>query len=78
MRYRGGILSDEVSKAERADANGEIRRSGRSRRPARVGEALLTAWKRCGRVTTREVKGKPVRNALLLIPQFSLASITIY
>jgi hypothetical protein len=61
-------LEERSEEAERADASGEIRRSGRSRMPARVGEALLVAWKRCGRVTTREVKGKPVRNALLLIP----------
>ncbi len=35
--------------------------------PARVGEEELTAWKRWGILTTREVKGKPAKKALLFI-----------
>ena len=66
MRYRGGVSREEVRRAERADAKGEIRRSGRRRRPAWVGVRRKVDWKRWGRVTTREVKGIPVRNALLL------------
>ena len=49
------------------DAKGETRSSGRSRSPARVGELELTAWKRCGMLTTMDVNGKPVKNAFLLI-----------
>lgn len=55
----------EVRSAESADAKGEMRSSGRSSNPARVGDTELMAWKRWGRVTTRVVKGMPVRNALL-------------
>ena len=55
----------EVRRAERADAKGEMRRIGRRERPARVGVKEFTAWNRWGRITTMEVKGKPVRNALL-------------
>ena len=59
------MRSLEVSKAERTEAKGERRRRGRSSRPALVGERRLIDWKRWGKVTTRVVKGMPVRNAFL-------------
>lgn len=46
MRYRGGRRRWEIRSAESADAKGEMRRSGRSDRPARVGVEEFTAWKR--------------------------------
>ena len=49
----------------RPEAKGDRRRRGRRKRPARVGELPLTAWKRCGMLTTMVVKGKPAKNALL-------------
>jgi len=33
-----------IRRPERPDEKGEVRRSGRSRRPARVGDAELMAW----------------------------------
>jgi hypothetical protein len=42
-----------------------MRRRGSKRRPAVEGDEELIAWNRCGRVTTRVVKGKPVKKAFL-------------
>lgn len=58
----------EMSRPATPDAKGAMRRRGRSKRPARVGEVADMAWERCGRETTRVVNGKPVKNALLEIP----------
>jgi len=54
-----------VRRPERPEAKGEMRRRGRSEIPALVGVERETAWKRWGMLTTREVKGKPVKKAFL-------------
>jgi hypothetical protein len=42
-----------------------MRRRGMSEIPALEAETPLTDWKRCGILTTREVKGKPAKKAFL-------------
>jgi hypothetical protein len=44
-----------------------MRRRGSKRRPAVEGDEEFIAWNRCGRVTTRVVKGKPVKKAFLTL-----------
>jgi hypothetical protein len=43
-----------------------MRRRGNSEIPARCAVVPLTAWKRCGILTTREVKGNPAKKAFLI------------
>jgi hypothetical protein len=43
-----------------------MRRRGSSEIPARCAVVPLMAWKRCGILTTRDMKGKPAKNVFLI------------
>ena len=73
MSQMGGRRNLEIRMLEAPDAKGAVRRRGRRSRPARVGEAALTAWRRWGMLTTMEVKGTPVKNAFLSSCQLILS-----
>ena len=57
----------ETRYPDRPEAKGALRSKGSRSRPAAVGVLSFTDWKRCGILTTIDVKGKPVKNAFLFI-----------
>jgi hypothetical protein len=74
MRQRGGARKRDMMRAEKAEAKGEMRRTGRRRIPARVGLRRKMDWNRWGMVTTRVVNGMPVKNAFLSSWRYQLAN----